>query len=51
MDVLIWDIIPNITTFKEIQETEYNLNISRFVDIFIEEPEVDIAAVQKAIER
>jgi type I restriction enzyme M protein len=35
---------------EEIQENDYNLNIPRYVDTFVEEEEVDIAAVQKRIE-
>ncbi len=36
---------------EEIQVNDYNLNIPRYVDTFEEEPEVDIAAVQKEIEQ
>lgn len=39
-----------VATPTEIQENDYNLNIPRYVDTFEEEPEVDIAAVQKEIE-
>jgi type I restriction enzyme M protein len=39
-----------VATFEEIRENEFNLNIPRYVDTFEEEPEVDIAAVQKKIE-
>ena len=35
---------------EEIRENDYNLNIPRYVDTFVEEEEVDIAAVQKRIE-
>lgn len=38
-----------IATFDELSENEFNLNIPRYVDTFEEEPEVDIAAVQKEI--
>jgi len=38
-----------VATFEEIKENEFNLNIPRYVDTFEEEPEVDIAAVQKEI--
>jgi len=34
----------------EIKENDYNLNITRYVDTFEEEEEVDIAATIKAIE-
>ncbi len=40
-----------VATAKEIQENDYNLNIPRYVDTFEEEPEVDMAAVQKEIEK
>ncbi len=38
-----------VATFEEIKENDFNLNIPRYVDTFEEEPEVDIAAVQKEI--
>lgn len=38
-----------ISTPEEIKENEYNLNIPRYVDIFVEE-EVDIVKVQTEIE-
>ncbi|MGD0230445.1 MAG: type I restriction-modification system subunit M [Syntrophorhabdales bacterium] len=34
---------------EEIRENDYNLNIPRYVDTFVEEEEVDIAAVQERI--
>lgn len=37
--------------FKEIEENEFNLNIPRYVDTFVPEPEIDIAATQKEIEQ
>ena len=40
-----------VATFEEIQENDFNLNIPRYVDTFEEETEVDIAAVQKEIEK
>lgn len=39
------------TTFEEIEENDFNLNIPRYVDTFEEEAEVDIPAVQKEIEK
>lgn len=36
-------------TLEELVETGYNLNISRYVDIYPEEEKVDIAAVQQEI--
>jgi type I restriction enzyme M protein len=35
----------------EIEEAEFNLNIPRYVDTFEEEEDIDIAAVQKDIEK
>lgn len=40
-----------IATPEEIQENDCNLNIPRYVDTFEEEAEVDIAEVQKEIEK
>ena len=34
----------------EVKENDYNLNITRYVDTFEEEEEVDISATIKAIE-
>ncbi|MFN6944435.1 MAG: type I restriction-modification system subunit M [Cytophagaceae bacterium] len=36
-------------TLKEIKDNEYNLNIPRYVDTFVEEEPVDIAATQQNI--
>ena len=36
-------------TFDEIAENDFNLNIPRYVDTFVEEKEIDIAIVQKDI--
>lgn len=36
-------------TIEKVQEAEYNLNIPRFVDTFVEEEEIDINAVQREI--
>jgi type I restriction enzyme M protein len=38
-------------TLKEIQENDFNLNISRYVDTFEEEEEIDIKAVEAEIEK
>jgi len=38
------------STFEEIKENEFNLNIPRYVDTFEEEEEIDIKAVQREIE-
>ena len=40
-----------VATPEEIEENEFNLNIPRYVDTFEEEAEVDIAAVQKEIDK
>jgi len=37
-------------TFEEIAENDFNLNIPRYVDTFVDEEEVDIKAVQVEIE-
>lgn len=39
------------STYAEIEENEFNLNIPRYVDTYEEEEDVDIPAVQKEIER
>ncbi|MBC6415610.1 MAG: type I restriction-modification system subunit M [Bdellovibrionales bacterium] len=39
-----------LASLKEVEEQEYNLNITRYVDTFEEEEEIDIKAVQKEIE-
>jgi len=40
-----------VSTFEEIEENDFNLNIPRYVDTFEEEAEVDILAVQQNINR
>jgi type I restriction enzyme M protein len=40
-----------VASFDEIAENDFNLNIPRYVDTFEEETEIDVAAVQKEIER
>lgn len=39
----------HIATLEEIQENDYNLNIPRYVDTFVEEEPVDIVETQKEI--
>ena len=34
---------------KEIEENGYNLNITRYVDTFDEEPELDLAEIDKEL--
>ena len=48
---IVEDKFSYIATFDEIKENDFNLNIPRYVDTFEEEPEVDIAAVQKEINK
>ena len=40
-----------VATAEEIAENDYNLNIPRYVDTFVPEAEVDLAAVSKEIEQ
>jgi type I restriction enzyme M protein len=37
-------------TFKEIEESDFNLNIPRYVDTFEKEEEIDVQAVQREIQ-
>lgn len=48
---VVEDKFSYVATFDEIKENDFNLNIPRYVDTFEEEPEVDIAAVQKEIDK
>jgi type I restriction enzyme M protein len=48
---VVEDKFSYVATFEEIKENDFNLNIPRYVDTFEEEPEVDIVAVQKEIEK
>ena len=48
---VVADKFSYVATLKEIEENDYNLNIPRYVDTFVEEEEVDIAAVQMEIEK
>ncbi|HQI45569.1 MAG TPA: type I restriction-modification system subunit M [Bacteroidales bacterium] len=48
---VVEDKYSYVATFDEIKENDFNLNIPRYVDTFEEEAEVDIAAVQKEIEK
>jgi type I restriction enzyme M protein len=47
---IVEDKFSYVATPEEIQENEYNLNIPRYVDTFVEEEEVDIAKVQTEID-
>ncbi|HZL09828.1 MAG TPA: type I restriction-modification system subunit M [Prolixibacteraceae bacterium] len=48
---IVEDKFSFVATFEEIQENDFNLNIPRYVDTFEEEAEVDIAEVQKEIDK
>jgi type I restriction enzyme M protein len=41
----------HVASFEEIKENDFNLNISRYVDTFEEEEDIDIQAVQQEIEQ
>ncbi len=45
------DKYAHLATFEEIAENDFNLNIPRYVDTFEEEVEIDVAAVEKEIEK
>lgn len=48
---VVEDKYSYVATFDEITENDFNLNIPRYVDTFEEEAEVDIAVVQKEIDK
>jgi type I restriction enzyme M protein len=50
-DRMTKDKYAYVATREEIRENDFNLNISRYVDTFEEEEEVDISAVQKRIDQ
>jgi type I restriction enzyme M protein len=45
------DKFAHIATLAEIEENEFNLNITRYVDTFVEEAEVDISANLAELEK
>lgn len=45
------DKYSHLATPEEIKQNEYNLNIPRYVDTFDPEEEIDVAALQKEIDR
>jgi type I restriction enzyme M protein len=45
------DKYAHVANREEIAENDFNLNIPRYVDTFEEEEEIDVAAVEKEIER
>lgn len=46
---LVEDKFAYIATLDEIKENDYNLNIPRYVDTYEEEPEINLAEVQRNI--
>ncbi len=40
-----------VATFEEIKKNEFNLNTSRYMDTFDEEPEIDIAKMQNEMKK
>ncbi len=45
------DKFAHIATLDEIKENDYNLNITRYVDTFVEEAEIDITANLRELEK
>lgn len=45
------DKFAHLADFSEIEENDFNLNITRYVDTFEEEPEIDIQANLKELEK
>ena len=45
------DKFAHVASFDEIKENGFNLNITRYVDTFEEEPEIDIQANLKALDK
>ena len=45
------DKYSSIVTFAEMEANGFNLNIPRYVDTYEPEPEIDVAALQKDIDR
>ena len=44
------DKFAHVASLKDIHDNDYNLNIPRYVDTFEAEPDVDLAAVAKALQ-
>jgi type I restriction enzyme M protein len=40
----------HLASYEQIETNEFNLNIARYVDNYVPEPDIDIAAVQREIE-
>ena len=49
MDKETIDKYAYLASFDEIKENDFNLNIPRYVDTFVEELEIDIESVQEEI--
>lgn len=45
------DKFAHIASFDEIKENDFNLNITRYVDTFVEEDEIDISANLRELEK
>lgn len=45
------DKFCHMATIKEIEENDFNLNISRYVDTYEEEAEIDLTAVAEEIRK
>src|SRR5690606_10207280 len=45
------DKYAHVASLQELADNDFNLNIPRYVDTFEEEEEIDVAAVEKEIER
>jgi type I restriction enzyme M protein len=45
------DKYAHVASLQEIADNDFNLNIPRYVDTFEEEEEIDVAAVEREIER
>lgn len=45
------DKYAHVSSLQEIADNDFNLNIPRYVDTFEEEEEIDVAAVEREIER
>jgi type I restriction enzyme M protein len=45
------DKFAHVASFDEIEENDFNLNITRYVDTFVEEAEIDIAANLAELEK
>ena len=59
MGIAVWHVMErrseekyaSIVTFAEMEANGFNLNIPRYVDTYEPEPEIDMAALQRDIER